>query len=489
MRIYRIAKENKEKEFLTPEEREEVKNRFKDIQCSFAKDKDGYYCYTHRARSESYPTISQIPQSKVDFINSTSSNHSNTKTAQLECFEDVIYSVREAQENILREYYDKRRKKGSMMSWSVIPFDRLKKIWEDYAKTGVVRDERGVDDIANSILKILARLQASTDLAGHSQGGMGGEDVAEELGFKPIDGRNSDFYWDFLETPYGTPVSDFGLPQLWKIAEQLFSARNAEDKLLLIDQMLNVVHQRGDLAALFIEGGSGALSQLSAKDVQEEENVEASNKNWYKTSILSFDENSIKNMIDIEKKKAPYPGQENIIKKLYSRLKVLKNIELKKNGPDYNETIFEKPLDSYFGKDHPFYNEEVQELLYPDLIKDGVYASNKNWYKTAVADGEFRDWKDKVNSIKDEIRNLKKEDKDIDGRVKKLEKVIDDLNIGQRRFFQQQDTFNSLQRKIERMETVAQEWKNYKKEMDDNIKKQVEKHTKARISDITPKAY
>jgi hypothetical protein len=72
-----------------------------------------------------------------------------------------------------------------------------------------------------------------------------------------------DFYQYFLETQYGTPISDYGLKPLWNIALKLAESNNDEEKLMLIDQMLNVVHQRGDLAALFIEGGSGALTQLS----------------------------------------------------------------------------------------------------------------------------------------------------------------------------------------------------------------------------------
>jgi hypothetical protein len=121
-------------------------------------------------------------------------------------------------------------------------------------------------------------------------------------------------------------------------------------------------------------------------------------------------------------------------------------------------------------------------------IKDAE-ASHVSWYRYAVADGEFRDLKDRVNSIKDDIRDVKKDGKDFDSRLKKIEKQIDSLNIGTRRFDQAATTFNSLQRKLERMETVVQQWNNYKKEMDDTIKKQVEKHTKARISDITPQAF
>jgi hypothetical protein len=73
---YRTAKSKqtfKEKDAtITPEERQQVKSLFGDkSSCSFAKDEDGYYCYTHRARSDSYPSIDKIPKSKVEFIGST----------------------------------------------------------------------------------------------------------------------------------------------------------------------------------------------------------------------------------------------------------------------------------------------------------------------------------------------------------------------------------------------------------------------------------
>jgi hypothetical protein len=62
----------KKREYLSPRERAEVRQRFGiDLGCSFAKDEDGFYCYTHRARSDSYESISDIPNSVVDFIEST----------------------------------------------------------------------------------------------------------------------------------------------------------------------------------------------------------------------------------------------------------------------------------------------------------------------------------------------------------------------------------------------------------------------------------
>jgi hypothetical protein len=144
------------------------------------------------------------------------------------------------------------------------------------------------------------------------------------------------------------------------------------------------------------------------------------------------------------------------------------------------------------------YTHRARSKSYPtisDIPKSDVNFINstsavKNTIiKLAVSDGEFRDWKDKISSIKDDIRNLKRDDKDFENRLKKIEKTIDSLNIGSRRYSEIHNTFTGLQRKIERFEKIEQEWKNYKKEMDDNIKKQVEKHTKARIGDLAPMSY
>lgn len=38
---------------------------------TLAQDKDGFFCYTHRARSKSYKTIKSIPKSAIEFIEST----------------------------------------------------------------------------------------------------------------------------------------------------------------------------------------------------------------------------------------------------------------------------------------------------------------------------------------------------------------------------------------------------------------------------------
>ena len=39
--------------------------------CGVGLDKNGYFVYTHRARSKSYPSKDDIPMSKIKFIEST----------------------------------------------------------------------------------------------------------------------------------------------------------------------------------------------------------------------------------------------------------------------------------------------------------------------------------------------------------------------------------------------------------------------------------
>jgi hypothetical protein len=39
--------------------------------CSIGKDDNGYFAYTHRARSKSYPSKADIPASVLKFIEST----------------------------------------------------------------------------------------------------------------------------------------------------------------------------------------------------------------------------------------------------------------------------------------------------------------------------------------------------------------------------------------------------------------------------------
>jgi len=179
-----------------------------------------------------------------------------------EDFEDYIYSIDDERISIINEFFS--TPPGTKMAWSVVSYPRLKKIWQDSVRYGVIRDERGLAMIEDQLLRNIVRLQAATDLSGHSQYG-DAESIVDDPdnGFRPFtEEEKDDFYYNFLETEYGTPISDYGLRPLWELGERLSKTTNSQEKLLFIDQMLNVIHCRGDLAALFIEGGSASLLDL-----------------------------------------------------------------------------------------------------------------------------------------------------------------------------------------------------------------------------------
>lgn len=253
--------------------------------------------------------------------------------------DEDIDDMYEARKNIVDEIYNdflyaNNQEFTKNIAWQVVPYARLKKIWEDYMKMGGVRDVRGIDAIERIIIRAALRLHVVTELAGHTEGGGGEENIEENIGYwideqlrcyfnKPEhkdqqqlnfpaehrpDNRpcnevhlyvanfiednfnpdNMDFedikgmlfsnmeskLFDYYLTDPKSGhlyISDYGLPAIMQLTTQLYGEQNPEIKLQIIDKILNVVHQRSDLASWFIQGGSRALSDLSGYEIPDEE--------------------------------------------------------------------------------------------------------------------------------------------------------------------------------------------------------------------------
>lgn len=80
--------------------------------------------------------------------------------------------------------------------------------------------------------------------------------------------RFFDYYCEDPKTGH-LYISDYGLEPLLNYMSKLIKTEDTSEKLYTIDKMLNVVHQRTDLAAWFVDGGSRALSKLSGTDEEE----------------------------------------------------------------------------------------------------------------------------------------------------------------------------------------------------------------------------
>lgn len=252
--------------------------------------------------------------------------------------EDIYSWENEIKQNVFNDFlYRNNEDFTKTTPWNVIQFPRLKKIWEDYMRTGIVRDTKGLDDIENIAITNTIKINIFTELAGHTQWGAE-DDFEDNIGYwvdeqlncilpqepvdtsqlenpeaghkqkEPIkvescdvqinpfaqsvidefyDSTNMDredargklydtmkerFFDYFMEDPKSGQayISDYGLKPLMTLMQQLTRTTEPEQKIPIIDKMLNVVHQRSDIAAWFVEGGSQALSQLSGYNVPED---------------------------------------------------------------------------------------------------------------------------------------------------------------------------------------------------------------------------
>lgn len=154
----------------------------------------------------------------------------------------------------------KRSKGRGKVPWKTVPAMLLMKVWLQYGRTKHI-DKEGLDIIADQILTNIARLRASTEMMGHTSNNVRPE--LEDNGIKFTDRQ-----WDEWMSNYFTDndgswrLSDYGLPKLEHLYGDIFNAETDEDRLYAIDKALNVIHQRNDLAAMFVEGGSSTLRKI-----------------------------------------------------------------------------------------------------------------------------------------------------------------------------------------------------------------------------------
>lgn len=177
--------------------------------------------------------------------------------------EETYEHFTETEYSVLIKILKAAGKGQKYVNWKVVPAARLKKIWGDFGKLTFVRDEKGMNSIADTVLYNIVALHVGNILSGHGmesipeyiENVIGDDDLTEEQ-IKQIE--------DAVQLKDGTwIVSDFGLPYLYPLYHILLNANTSEEKLFTVDRILNVVHQRNDLAAFFVEGGIGTLMEVS----------------------------------------------------------------------------------------------------------------------------------------------------------------------------------------------------------------------------------
>ena len=181
-----------------------------------------------------------------------------------------------------REYMEERQ------NWNTIPFGTLQRIWQQFIKFGEVPSQlwKYLDKIEAIITNNILKIDVNTEFAGHKT--QVDTDVLEDYEISEEDLR--EHFGDFIMDPNGQwRLSDYGLEPLLQKLSELRKLKTPKDRLVKIDQILEIVHARSDIAGWFIAGGSRALSDLSKYERTTEETKNLSNiLNDLKKTLESF---------------------------------------------------------------------------------------------------------------------------------------------------------------------------------------------------------
>ena len=153
-----------------------------------------------------------------------------------------------------------------------VPAALAKRIWLEYGKRNTISDTNGLDKIAEIMLDGIAALRVATQLQGHTDDGMGYHEMFDEV-----------YEWDEEETDKKVDpeklyqfltvqldgehemefLSDYGLKPLERLVPQIADEEDPVKRLHALDRAFNVIHQRSDLSAFFIEGGRKTLLDIA----------------------------------------------------------------------------------------------------------------------------------------------------------------------------------------------------------------------------------
>ena len=199
-------------------------------------------------------------------------------------------------------YYDKLSEYDASYVFSTIQYgDNLwsplinpmmyEKALSEFVKFGYISKfpEKYIYQWMGIIMKNTATLRACTEIAGHDMYVPiealvdvffeGDEEKFENYKTENNLSDDDDAYdmfcdengiYDKLKLPDGSDAwSDYGIEPLEELINQYNRNMKSEEVLVLINKILDVTHQRGDLASIFIEGGSKSLTKISYNENKE----------------------------------------------------------------------------------------------------------------------------------------------------------------------------------------------------------------------------
>ena len=192
-----------------------------------------------------------------------------------ESMEDVCNVMEDYDLNdykLLDEFRRDRQNGIKVKKWNLIPAQQYHTLLKRYmASPEMARIPYNVvnDWFISIIIPNACDIEFITNFAGHSSY-FDAESVCDIFGVDVHDYSDGSKYldsigfYDWCVLPDGSDGwSDYGIPQLFDVIKDYSPNLSAEEILILINRCLDVVHQRGDLASAFIEGGRRSCDYIS----------------------------------------------------------------------------------------------------------------------------------------------------------------------------------------------------------------------------------
>lgn len=170
-------------------------------------------------------------------------------------YEALHYRMDELVEEMARDF-----RSGKSADWPKVSKPVIHRIWAGFVATGRVQDDRTLDNIFSTIRDNVVRLQIANIVGQH-------EEVTPDCILNGV--LNEDEYSAFSDWVVDYEgewrISDYGLKPLQDAIALAHEALSAELRLKYIDRALHVVHCRGDLSRLFVEGGRATVNALQGE--------------------------------------------------------------------------------------------------------------------------------------------------------------------------------------------------------------------------------
>lgn len=178
--------------------------------------------------------------------------------------------------DVLWEFLEDKKNGILERKWKLIPKEPYWNALRGFMQYGEAfrTPEYLINDWLQIIYHNVITLTYITELAGHSQH-FPFDDFNDVFFYENEDDAPNDYYgcseyldnlgfYDWCKLPDGSDAwSDYGLEPLWKIITSIKDDSTKGEKLIAINRCLDVAHCRGDLASMFIEGGSRSCYEIS----------------------------------------------------------------------------------------------------------------------------------------------------------------------------------------------------------------------------------